>query len=168
MRFYTLAEASAAIGSALHPADHVKASEQAARYKKLVYDALCRGALTGRDTDGRLPIDPAFSGAVIAFQVSCVISEADLQSWIDTLGIGIELSPATGLVPAGETVESRRERLLARIATLKAKGVRNFNALTADEEGISVSRLKQLVGTRKAGLETALTTWPPAQKRRQK
>jgi hypothetical protein len=50
--------------------------------------------------------------------------------------------------PAGdaetETPEQRRERLRARVCEEKAKGTRAFLRLVADEEVISVSRLKQL------------------------
>jgi len=44
-----------------------------------------------------------------------------------------------------ESREQRRERLQRRVNELRAKGVRNFNQLVADEEGIHVSRLQQLL-----------------------
>jgi len=48
--------------------------------------------------------------------------------------------------PAGntETPEQRRERLKARLREENAKGTKAFLRLVAEEEGISVSRLKQL------------------------
>lgn len=50
--------------------------------------------------------------------------------------------------PAGnaktETPEQRRERLTARVQSEKSKGTRAFLLLVAEEEGISVSRLKQI------------------------
>lgn len=51
--------------------------------------------------------------------------------------------------PAGgaqaETPEARRERIRARVREEKAKGTRAFLRVVADEEDISISRLKQLV-----------------------
>jgi len=44
-----------------------------------------------------------------------------------------------------ESAVQRRERLKKRVQTLKAKGVRAFLKTVAEEEGISVSRLKQLL-----------------------
>ena len=51
--------------------------------------------------------------------------------------------------PAGdaeaETPEARRERIRARVREEKAKGTKAFLRVVADEEGISSSRLKQLI-----------------------
>lgn len=44
-----------------------------------------------------------------------------------------------------ESAEQRRERLRKRRNELKASGVRNYNQVLADEEGIGVDRIKQLV-----------------------
>ena len=44
-----------------------------------------------------------------------------------------------------ESAEQRRERLKVRVRAQKARGTRAFLKVVADEEGISVSRLKQLV-----------------------
>lgn len=44
-----------------------------------------------------------------------------------------------------ESAAQRRERLKKRVQALKAKGVRAFLKAVAEEEGISVSRLKQLL-----------------------
>ncbi len=44
-----------------------------------------------------------------------------------------------------ESAAQRRERLKKRVQALKAKGVRAFLKTVAEEEGISVSRLKQLL-----------------------
>lgn len=45
----------------------------------------------------------------------------------------------------GEDPEARRERLKARVREEKAKGTKAFNQVVAKEEGISASRLKQLL-----------------------
>lgn len=44
-----------------------------------------------------------------------------------------------------EAPEARRERIRARVREEKAKGTRAFLRVVADEEGISTSRLKQLI-----------------------
>jgi len=45
----------------------------------------------------------------------------------------------------GETREARKTRLISRVGEEKAKGTKAFLRVVADEEGISTSRLKQLV-----------------------
>lgn len=73
--------------------------------------------------------------------------------------------------PAGdtETPEARRTRLKARVLDEKAKGTKAFLQVVAKEEGITDSRLKQLVSTKHepinvwAGLTTP--SKPPASKK---
>jgi len=48
----------------------------------------------------------------------------------------------------GEDPEARRARLKARVGEEKAKGTKAFLQVVADEEGISVSRLKQLTSAK--------------------
>jgi hypothetical protein len=48
-----------------------------------------------------------------------------------------------------ESAEQRRERLRARVLAEKAKGTRAYLKAVAEEEGISQSRLKQLVAERR-------------------
>jgi hypothetical protein len=48
-----------------------------------------------------------------------------------------------------ETPEARRKRLVARIREEKAKGTKAFNQVVAEEERISLARLKQLTATKK-------------------
>jgi hypothetical protein len=54
-----------------------------------------------------------------------------------------------------ESAEQRRERLRARVREEKAKGTRAYVKTVAEEEGISPSRLKQLV----AEPRKAASTW---------
>lgn len=54
-----------------------------------------------------------------------------------------------------ESAEQRRERLRARVRAEKAKGTRAYLRVVAEEEGISPSRLKQLV----AGPRKSASTW---------
>ena len=58
---------------------------------------------------------------------------------------------------ATETQEIRRKRLKLRIQQEKVKGTRAFNKVVADEEGISLSRLKQIL------LDKSVpnNSWPP-------
>ena len=44
-----------------------------------------------------------------------------------------------------ESAEQRRERIKKRVNKLKAQGVRAFLKTVADEEGLSISRIKQLI-----------------------
>ncbi|MDA3914764.1 hypothetical protein [Oleiagrimonas sp.] len=44
-----------------------------------------------------------------------------------------------------ESAQDRRARLKSRVTALKVQGVRAYNKTVADEEGISVSRLKQIL-----------------------
>ncbi|MHB1175453.1 MAG: hypothetical protein ACYCZJ_10060 [Sulfuriferula sp.] len=72
--------------------------------------------------------------------------------------------------PAGETGDpvARRIRIKARVHEEKVKGTKAFIQVVAKEEGISASRIKQLVSTKRVpvkvriGLTTALK--PPASK----
>ncbi|MBB6581901.1 hypothetical protein [Ralstonia solanacearum] len=115
MHFYTIKEAAAAIAGKLCPDDATKRAEVAERYWHLVYDKLCGGKLIGRDSDGREPIDHTRLGAPIAFH-GCVISERDLNEWLDGFGIGVHIDGPTSLSPdenAGELSERPRSKQLA-------------------------------------------------------
>lgn len=48
-----------------------------------------------------------------------------------------------------EMPEERRQRLKKQVNYYKSKGVKNFNEVVAEEEGISVSRLKQIIQGKK-------------------
>jgi len=62
----------------------------------------------------------------------------------------------------GEDPEARRERIKARVGEEKAKGTKPFLQVVAEEEGLSVSRLKQLVAkkTVPTGILTGLYPIP--------
>lgn len=53
-------------------------------------------------------------------------------------------NPAAG-AGAAESPEQRRQRLKARVQALKARGIKAFLKVLAEEEGLSASRLKQLL-----------------------
>lgn len=54
-------------------------------------------------------------------------------------------SPTGQEAAEGESPDERRQRLAARVAELKAQGVRDFLARAAAEEGITKSRLQQIL-----------------------
>lgn len=63
---------------------------------------------------------------------------------------GLPVQGAGGSAPVTETPEQRRERLKVRVREEKAKGTKAFMQVVAKEEGISPSRLKQLVAAESA------------------
>lgn len=58
-----------------------------------------------------------------------------------------------------ETPQEYRLRLRTRVKAEKAKGTKAFNKLVAEEEGISISRLKQLLKDEANVLEKASNNW---------
>ena len=99
MNFYNNNEAAAAIAAEIHPNDLSKQESVAGQYWHLIYDALLAGRLVGRDADARIPIDPSRDGRALIFR-SCLISEADLNRWLDGIGVGVVLAAAEDTQPA--------------------------------------------------------------------
>lgn len=60
-----------------------------------------------------------------------------------------------------ESAEQRRERLRTRRNELKSSGVRNFNQVLAQEEGITVWRIKQLLKAEKTDQPSSWFNLPP-------
>lgn len=58
-----------------------------------------------------------------------------------------------------ESAEQRRERIRKRVDELKAKGVKAFLKTVADEEGIGVSRIKQLLQDEKPAPKSKVPHW---------
>lgn len=58
-----------------------------------------------------------------------------------------------------ESAEQRRERIKKRVSELKARGVRAFLKTVADEEGLSTSRIKQLIGDDKPASKSKNSYW---------
>ena len=88
--FFTLDQAASAIAADLHPDDRAKRTEVCGIYRALIYDALCVGALIGRNADTRHQIDRTRLGSVIAFAGS-VIRERDLNGWLEEIGNGVQV-----------------------------------------------------------------------------
>ncbi len=58
-----------------------------------------------------------------------------------------------------ESAEQRRERIKKRINELKAKGVKAFLKTVAEEEGLSTSRIKQLIQEEKPPTKKKTPYW---------
>lgn len=67
-----------------------------------------------------------------------------------------------------ETPEARRDRLAARIKEEKAKRTKAFNQVAADEEGLSLSRLKQILKSAKPTPTSPFAALMPSTKPSQK
>lgn len=95
MNFYKLKEAAAAIAAELHPAGAADNSNDlradAERcYLTALRDAVCENEIVYRDPGSRLPIRQEL---IAAFMTShwCVVSVADLNAWLLTKGVGIQV-----------------------------------------------------------------------------
>ena len=62
---------------------------------------------------------------------------------------------------SGESRDERGARLRRRVAQLRSEGVRNYLARVAAEEGISPSRVKQLVYEKPCAKKKANSMWDP-------
>lgn len=69
-------------------------------------------------------------------------------------------TPADGAALATEPAEHRADRLRARRVALKKKGVKAFLQVIAQEEGVSVSMIKKILGREKPSLAAPPHTWP--------
>lgn len=128
---------------------------------ELLADALSRilnlASLPKRDNTGRRWFLGPLRGVRRTADVTLAIDDAAVLlvagrsisvSEVVTLDNNV-LSTATGKLlelvdRPNESPVQRRERLRKRIQELRERGVKKFNQVVADEEGFSVSRLKQL------------------------
>jgi len=92
MHFYKLRDAANAIGEQLQPHAVEARSAVAEQYWHVLYAELCAGKIIGRELGTRLPIDLARIGSFIAL-AGCCISYQELQDWLHTLGVGVEIQP---------------------------------------------------------------------------
>lgn len=129
---------------------------------RLVGDAkaLRLGVIAGRATraavllrwqDGGAVLEVA--GHVLPLDLALTIKGAALALDMKTLGRCVDAPAAGGGVPA-ESPDERRQRLKARVASERAKQTKNFLEVVAVEEGISPSRLKQLLAAPKPKADT--------------
>lgn len=71
-------------------------------------------------------------------------------------------APAPGVALAAETPAQRTARLQARKAVLQQRGVRAFLPVLAEEEGVSVSMIKRILGRSPEPAAPALPAWAAA------
>lgn len=122
--------------------------------------ALRLGVVAGRTTrvavllrwiDGGAVLEVA--GHVLPLDLALTIKDAALTLDSKTLVRCVD-APAAGAGVPAESPDERRQRLKARVAAEKRKGTKAFNEVVAAEEGLSVSRLKQLVAEPKPAPDT--------------
>ena len=122
--------------------------------------ALRLGVVAGRTTrvavllrwiDGGAVLEVA--GHVLPLDMALTIRGAALTLDGKTLARCVD-APAAGAGVPAESPDERRQRLKARVAAEKRKGTKAFNEVVAAEEGLSVSRLKQLVAAPKPAADT--------------
>ncbi|KVM18058.1 hypothetical protein WL05_16685 [Burkholderia ubonensis] len=99
MQFYTLTKAAAAIAAELYPTDANDGSNDlradAERcYLTALRDAVYENEIVYRDPGSRLPIR---QDGIAAFMTAqwCVVSVADLNTWLDRAGVGVQLPTAS-------------------------------------------------------------------------
>jgi hypothetical protein len=148
MNFYAIHEAASAIAAKMHPCNEKNRTEATQCYVAALANAVETDAIIYRDPVTRLPLQRVGIAATLAAH-SCVVSEMDLNAWLGTQGVGIEVDGAAGAcagrnpVRSNENPETRRARLLDRKLALIAMGTRNFNKKLAEEEGVTVARIQQ-------------------------
>ncbi|MBJ9674503.1 hypothetical protein [Burkholderia gladioli] len=109
MRFYTIKEAAAAIADELHGADYAGGEEGPRAFAERSYvaalrDAVGKNRIVYREPASKLPItQPSGIGAYMTSNW-CIVSAADLNAWLDTLGTGVQLpaEPDEGEAPSPE------------------------------------------------------------------
>ncbi|WP_176043624.1 hypothetical protein [Burkholderia vietnamiensis] len=99
--FLTRGEAAIAIAEQLHPDDDALRAAAVQCYEAKLYDDLCVGRLVGRDPDFRLPIEHRGLAGAIMFG-GCVISQADLNAWLTSLGVGVSVESLGENLPFDE------------------------------------------------------------------
>lgn len=122
--------------------------------------ALRLGVVTGRTAraavllrwqDGGAVLEVA--GHLLPLDLALTIKDAALALDCKTLARCVD-APAAGAGVPAESPEERRQRLKARVETEKCKGTKAFLQVVAAEEGLSPSRLKQLLAAQKPVADT--------------
>lgn len=91
MLFYTIREAVDAIVGALDLSGDDDKTHAALGHTQALTDAVARNEIVYRDPVSRLPIRQEGMAAFMTAQW-CAISAADLNSWLDRIGVGIRVS----------------------------------------------------------------------------
>ncbi len=94
IQFFTVKDAAAAIAAELGIASDEDRAYAARCHAAALVDAIGSNAIVYRDSISRLPIRRDGIVAVLVAQ-SCVISNDDLNAWLDSKGIGVRVSVTT-------------------------------------------------------------------------
>ena len=127
------------------------ASDAKALRLGVVAGRTARAAVLMRWQDGGAVLEVA--GHVLPLDLALTIKDAALALDSKTLVRCVD-APAAGMGVPAESPEERRQRLKARVATEKARRTKNFLEVVAAEEGLSTSRLKQLLSAPKPEADT--------------
>lgn len=122
--------------------------------------ALRLGVVAGRATPAAVLLRWQGGGAVL--EVAGHVLPLDLALTIKGAALALDNktlvrcvdSPAAGAGVPAESPDERRQRLKLRVATEKRRGTKAFLQVVAAEEGLSPSRLKQLLATQKPVTDT--------------
>jgi len=140
MQFYTRKEAADAITAQLQPHDAELRTQVADGYFWRLYDALCAGELVGRDPTFRMPITPTHDLAGALAFGGCLISDTDLNVWLEHLGVGVVIVDWTTTCL---TLPSDAE-LLSEKRQMDANAIRNAYVRLAAKYGVDKRRIKYL------------------------
>ena len=79
-----------------------------------------------------------------------MVEPGNYYSWLAFHGylFPVEFPKQPASSPPRKDHDPRKVKLTARVEQLRSMGQRNFMALVAKEEGLNVSRLQQIIGTR--------------------
>lgn len=91
MNFYTLREAAAAIAAEMHPDNESNRAEAARCYVAALENAVGTNGIVYRNAVTRWPLHRVGIAASLAAH-SCVLSELDLNAWLDRLGVGVRVA----------------------------------------------------------------------------
>ena len=108
------------------------------------------------DDQGRAVLDVAGH----AVELGAVLAVRGGKLTLDTRHLGrCADAPAGGAALTAETAAQRTTRLQARKAALQQRGVRAFLAVLAEEEGVSVSMVKRILGRAQEPAAPELPAW---------
>ena len=98
-----------------------------------------------------------------AVELAALLGVSGGKLLLDTRHLGrCADAPADGVALAAETPAQRTERLQARKAVLRQHGVKGFLHVLAEEEGVSVSMVKRILGRKQQPAAQALPAWAAA------
>ncbi|MFM0736544.1 hypothetical protein PQQ51_04745 [Paraburkholderia xenovorans] len=113
MNFYSIHQAAEAIAAEMHPSNEKNQTEATRCYVGALENAVGTNAIVYRDPVTRLPLQRAGIAASLAAH-SCVISCADLNTWLDGQGVGVRVAgPDTAAHPEAPPGENAKAAIPA-------------------------------------------------------